>query len=259
MPTVNIEKAKQEDAHKLALISKKAFDSDSEVGAPGPGGPPGYDTSAAQLRFMKFMDYYKILFEEKIVGGIFSRGVKHHRVLERIFVDPAHHNKGIAARAMELLWEQYPSVQLWTLGTPEWNVRTNHFYQKLGFIQIGWDDEYPGWRGIWYQKVMDSSMPYGITKIADLKKGMKDVTVEGVIHAVSASRRVKSRSTGKSLAVADAELRDNTGKVVLVLWNEQISRVGVEDRVRIEFGAVNTYKGIKQLTLSWAGRIITLV
>ncbi|UCG90575.1 MAG: GNAT family N-acetyltransferase [Candidatus Heimdallarchaeota archaeon] len=257
---IKIERAEKGDAEQLASISKRAFDSDAEVGGNGPGGPPGYDSPSFQLRFMRFMDYYKILLNENIVGGIFvSSGGKKHRVLERIFIDPPHHNKGIASQAMELLWEMYPQVQLWTLGTPEWNVRTRHFYEKLGFIQVGWEKGGPNWRGIWYQKVMDSSSPYEMVKVGELKDGMKDITVEGIILTISSPKKVISRSTGKNLSVVNAELGDTTGKIVLVLWNEQISQVKVDDRVRIESGYVNSYRGVYQLNIGWMGRLITLL
>ena len=107
MLNIKLEKATKEDAEKLASISKKAFNSDIHVGAPGPGGPPGYDSPSFQLRCMKYMDYYTILLETRIVGGIFvtSQG-KTHRILERIFVDPHHHKKGIGSRAMAMLLEK---------------------------------------------------------------------------------------------------------------------------------------------------------
>ncbi|MFX0183176.1 MAG: GNAT family N-acetyltransferase [Candidatus Hodarchaeota archaeon] len=257
---IKIVRAEKRDAEELASISKRAYDSDTEVGAPGPGGPPGYDSPSSQQRFMQFMDYYKILLDGNIVGGIFVRsGRKKHYVLEGIFVDPPYHNKGIGTRAMELLWESYPDAQLWTLGTPEWNVRTKHFYEKLGFIQIGWENGDSNWRGIWYQKIMDSLPSYEMIKIGELRDGLKDVTVEGVIRTLSSPRKVRSRSTGKTLSVANAELSDGTGKIVLVLWNEQISQLKIDDRVRIEFGYVSSYKGVNQLNIGWTGRLITLL
>ncbi|MFX0206916.1 MAG: GNAT family N-acetyltransferase [Candidatus Hodarchaeota archaeon] len=260
MIEIRIVRAEKKDAEELASISKKAYESDVEVGAPGPGGPPGYDSPSSHQRFMQFMDYFKILLDDDIVGGIFARsGGKKHHVLEGIFVDPPHHNKGIGTQAMELLWGLYPDAQIWTLGTPEWNVRTRHFYEKLGFIQVGWEKGDSNWRGIWYQKVMDSSSPYEMTKIGELKDGLKDITVEGVILTITSPRKVTSRSTGKILSVTNAELGDATGKIVLVLWNEQISQVKVEDRVRIEFGYISSYRGVNQLNIGWTGRLITLI
>jgi RimJ/RimL family protein N-acetyltransferase len=41
---------------------------------------------------------------------------------------------------MEFLWKAYPLAKCWTLGTPAWNRRTRHFYQKVGFVEVGEDD-----------------------------------------------------------------------------------------------------------------------
>ncbi|KYK28421.1 MAG: hypothetical protein AYK19_05645 [Theionarchaea archaeon DG-70-1] len=256
---VRITPAEKEDAVILAKICKKAFDSDLEVGAPGPGGPPGYDSPEAQVRFMRFLDYYKILLDDRIVGGIMvgSAGEK-HKVLERIFVDPEFCRKGVGTRASELLWEGYPDVSLWTLGTPEWNVRTMHFYEKLGFIQVGWDLGNPHWRGRWYQRVMDSSTPYEMLKIGELKDGMRNVTVEGKITEKSEPRPVRSRK-GEPLTVSNAAVGDETGRVILVLWNEQIGWVEVGNSVRVENGYVSSYRGIIQLNVSRIGRLIVLI
>ena len=262
MTGISLERAKREDAKQLAAISKRAFDSDSEVGAPGPGGPPGYNSLSSQLRFMKFLDYYKILLDETIVGGIFvSSKRQQHRILERIFVDPPYHNQGIGSQAMTFLWNLYPDVQLWTLGTPEWNMRTQRFYEKLGFIQVGWENvqAVSQWRGIWYQKEIDPLTPYKMINIGKLQDGLKDVTVEGVVLSISSPREVKSRSTGKPLSVANAELGDPTGKILLVLWNEQISQVNVDDKIRVEYGSVSSYQGVVQLNIGWIGHLITLI
>lgn len=256
---VRIKPAEKEDAAILSEICKKAFDSDAEVGAPGPGGPPGYDSPEAQVRFMGFLDYYKILLNDRIVGGIMvGSAEKEHNVLERIFVDPAFHRKGIGTKASELLWEVYPGIKLWTLGTPEWNVRTKNFYEKLGFIQIGWDLGDPAWRGRWYQKVTDLSNPYEMMGIKELKDGMRNVTVEGEIIEKSEPRPVRSRK-GTPLTVSSARIGDKTGRIILVLWNEQIGWIDVGDRVRVENGYVNSYRGINQLNVGRIGRLIVLI
>lgn len=259
---VLLEQAEEGDAEDLASISKRAFHSDIDVGAPSPesGGPPGYDSPSFQKRVMKMLVCYKILLDESIVGGLYisSRG-KQHRVVERIFVDPPFHNRGIATQAMEILWGMYSSVQLWTLGTPEWNVRTRHFYEKLGFLQVGWEGEDTDWRGMWYQKVMDPTKPYEMMRIGDLQNGLKDVTIEGNVEGKSNPRNVRSQSTGKPLTVANAELVDSSGSISLVLWNQQIPLVKIDDKVRVEFGHVTSYRGAKQLNVGWMGKLIILL
>ncbi|MFX1389822.1 MAG: GNAT family N-acetyltransferase [Promethearchaeota archaeon] len=257
---IKIEKALSEDAVILAELSKEAFHTDSEISGSGIfGGPPGYDSPEFQNWVMSILTYYKIIYEGEIVGGIFlnSRNAKHH-ILERIFVDPRYHNKGIATKAMELIFKKYPSV-VWTLGTPEWNLRTKHFYKKLGFKQIGWDDGDGDvdWRGIWYQRPIEKPTP-SIQNIVDLKDGMNGVFVEGVIINIDPIRKVKSKKDGKELSVANGTLRDKSGEITLVLWNIKISQVKVGDKIRIEFGNVNSFHNKLQLNIGY-GRLIKLL
>lgn len=256
---IRVIEAGEDDVEILAEISKKAFDTDVDVGAPQPGGPQGYDSPEFYLKILETLECYRIILDNETVGGVMvDNAGEEHLVLERIFVEPDHHNQGIGTRAMELIFERYPEVKLWTLGTPEWNVRTKNFYEKLGFTQVGWDLGDPNWKGRWYQKVIDTS--YVFPKVADLKDGMSNVTVEGEIQEKSYARVVRSRRRRwETLSVADAGFVDETGRVVLTLWNEQIKQVSVSDKIRVENGYVGSYRGITQLSVGRSGRLIKLI
>ena len=257
---VHVAQAIEEDAEGLVEICKRAFETDVEVGAPSLGGPPGYDSALAQVRLMGFMDYYKVLLEDQLVGGVIVGYCgERHRVLERIFVDPEYHKRGVGSRAMELTMGLYPRVKLWTLGTPEWNVRTKRFYEKLGFVQVGWDLADPSWRGRWYEKLTDPSDPYAMKGAGELRDGMRNVDFEGTVVEKSIVRAVRSRARGEMLSVADVALEDETGRVVLTLWNEQVRQANVGDRVRVENGYVSSYRGVTQLNVGRIGRLITLI
>ena len=67
------EKATPEDAVVLTEISKRAFDNDVNYGAPGPGGPGGYDSAEFQVSVINadIMRYYKMLYREG--GGVRER------------------------------------------------------------------------------------------------------------------------------------------------------------------------------------------
>ena len=258
---VRLEEATEEDAELLAEISRRAFDTDVDVGAPGDGGPPGYDSPEFQIRALDWADYYTILLDDELVGGLIIGSVnEEHRVMERIFVDSDHHRKGIGTRSMELLEALYPDLKLWTLGTPEWNQRTKAFYEKQGYVQVGWDLSEPNWRGRWYEKVMTPGDPYVMAAIAGLSDGMKNVDVEGKVLEKGHARMVRSRRRyGETLSVANAAIGDDSGRVVLVLWNEQIKHVHVGDRVRVENGYVSSFRGVTQLNSGRAGRLISLI
>ena len=138
---VAFRKARSSDAEVLAKASELAFHDDVKYGAPGPpGGPPGYDSAAWQKKMIGIGEYYTILADNKIVGGIivFRKAPREYE-LGRIFITPAYQNQGIGTQAFEFLWQTYPLAKHWTLGTPKWNRRTRHFYAKVGFTEIGED------------------------------------------------------------------------------------------------------------------------
>jgi GNAT superfamily N-acetyltransferase len=258
---IRLETATEDDAELLAYISKLAFETDVEVGAPELGGPPGYDSADFQIRAMGWADYYTILMDEKLIGGLIIGSVNEdHRIMERIFLDPKYHRKGIGTQVIELLNKLYPGTKLWTLGTPEWNIRTKNFYEKLGYVQIGWELGDPSFRGRWFEKVMTPDDSYSLTSISDLRDGMKNVDVEGTIVEKGYARMVRSRRRyGITLSVANAAIKDDSGRIVLVLWNEQIKQVKVGDVVRVENGYVSSYRGVTQLNSGMAGRLIILI
>ena len=86
---VCFEKALPQDARTLAHISERAFHSDVHHGAPSAtGGPPGYASDRWQMRLMIAAEYYKIVVNDKIVGGVIVRPVAYqHYELIRIFYD----------------------------------------------------------------------------------------------------------------------------------------------------------------------------
>jgi GNAT superfamily N-acetyltransferase len=131
-------KARATDAAALAHASERAFDDDIHYGAPGPGGPEGYRSPEWQARMMRVGEYYKILLNGRIIGGVivFRRAPREY-YLGRIFIDPDYQNRGLGAQVMDLLWKAYPLTKRWTLGTPAWSQRTRHFYAREGFQEIG--------------------------------------------------------------------------------------------------------------------------
>ena len=78
----------------------------------------------------------KITEEGLIVGGeiLFLQG----NVLNigRIFVAPEHFRKGYGSFMMQQIESMFIGVKEITLDTPDWNIRTNSFYTKLGYTEI---------------------------------------------------------------------------------------------------------------------------
>lgn len=262
MDRIYILRAESQDAERLTETCKRAFDSDIEIGAPGPGGPPGYDSITwNESRISnKYLEYYKILVGEQIVGGFIAgdRGIGYH-VCERIWIDPDFMTQGIGTKVFEWVWEKHPSAELWALGTPEWNTRTNPFYQKIGFVLIGKTHDYPTWTGNYYEKRISAELPRAMVKIGKLHKGHSRVVVEGQVESMMGPRTVLSRKTGEELKVVNAKLTDDTDSIKLVLWNDQIRQVEEGSSIRIENGYVKDYRDELQLGVGDWGLIITLL
>ena len=155
---IRFEKARSKDAAALTRISERASHSDIYCGAPGIGGPPGYNSEGWQRQMMGIGDYFKILVSDQIVGGVivFRKRPREYE-LGRIFVDPDYQDQGIGTQAMGFLWEEHPLAKRWTLGTPAWNHRMRHFYKKVGFVKVGTD----GRGGLLFEKRIRAGGPRG--------------------------------------------------------------------------------------------------
>lgn len=128
--------AQEQDAALLVELSRRAFDSDVDYGAPGPGGPPGYDDAAWQRRAIDWADYYVISLDGAAIGGIIAYSTAPGEYeMGRIFLAPDWQNQGLGREALALLWPLYPHAAVWRLDTPAWNVRTRHFYAREGFVE----------------------------------------------------------------------------------------------------------------------------
>jgi GNAT superfamily N-acetyltransferase len=253
---VALSEASEADSERLAEVSKRAFDTDVDVGASGPGGPQGYDSAAFYTRSLRFLGCYLVLLGDEPVGGIMVYVGGRHGVVERVFVDPDHHRRGVGSEAVGLVMGRYPDVALWTLGAPEWNVRTGRFFEGLGFRQVGWEHSDPKIRGRWYEKRTGDAE--AIMPIGSLREGLSNVIVEGKVAEKSYPRMVRSKKTGEALTVANAALEDGSGRIVMVLWDKQFEVVKVGARLRVENGYTNSYSGVTQLNVGY-GRLITLI
>jgi ssDNA-binding replication factor A large subunit len=90
--------------------------------------------------------------------------------------------------------------------------------------------------------------------INDLKAGTGSVNVEASIVKIEAQREYITK-LGRKLRVATATIKDKTGSIPLILWNEQIDQVDIGSKVKIENGYVNEWQNEPQLTLGNFGKM----
>jgi ribosomal protein S18 acetylase RimI-like enzyme len=153
MPQTTLRRATAQDAETLVRIQTAAFLYDS-VMYPHipPGGPDGYDSVEAVREEIEDYHAYVIEADGVPVGGavVFVRPNGHNH-LHRIYIDPEQHGYGIGTQAMRLLDEVLPAPY-WTLDTPDWAIRNQHFYEKLGYVLTGETSPVDDWYLLAYQR-----------------------------------------------------------------------------------------------------------
>ena len=144
--------AEQKQIERILDISKAAFDSDIAVGSASVGGPPEYDSIAWHEQMFNERRLFQAEIDGEVIGGAILFLLDDGKILYvgRIFLDPIYHGKGYGISLMNMVESYYPSVKKIVLETPLWNVRTNAFYQKLGYSEVKRDNEFA-----YYQKVLE--------------------------------------------------------------------------------------------------------
>jgi replication factor A1 len=91
-------------------------------------------------------------------------------------------------------------------------------------------------------------------KVTDLKPGMRGINIEGKIESITESRTVNVRSGGTA-QVADAIISDETGSIKVSLWDDQINMVKQGDKVYIENGYTQEFRGENSLNIGRYGKL----
>ena len=92
--------------------------------------------------------------------------------------------------------------------------------------------------------------------ISELKPGTGSVNVEAEVTTIESPREINKM--GRKLRVANATIKDGSGSISLVLWNDQIDKVKEGDKIKIENGYVNEWQSTPQLTLGKFGKLSVL-
>lgn len=253
---VTLQRAAEEDAHWLAEVCSRAYAGRIERGAYIPGGLSRVDSPRSHLKFMEYFDYYRVTLDDFTAGGLMvaTRGPTIVEVVN-VYVDPDQQRKGVASAALRQAEGLYPDAGLWVLGVPDGDEAAESFVSKAGYVRVGQVTEDDGTLLGWYH---EADAPLSLSPVGSLREGMKYVHVEGVILEKAHARAVRGRRPGESLSVTEAGLGDESGRMVLTLWNQQIKMIQVGDRVRVENGFVGGYRGITQLSAGKTGRIVKL-
>lgn len=140
--------AEENQIKTIVDISVRAFETDVNVGGAKGDCPPGYDSVEWHKQMAQEGHLYQAMIGKDIVGAavIFLDETKNSVYIGRIFIDSVYHRKGYGIRLMECIEKNYPFAAEFDLDTPSWNVRTNAFYEKLGYQIIKEEDGFVFYR-----------------------------------------------------------------------------------------------------------------
>ena len=141
--------AELKDIERIAAISKRAFETDIEVGGAMGDYPPEYDSVLWHEQMRNEGHLLQAVMDGEIVGGaiLFVDKDGESLYIGRIFIDPVYHRKGYGLSLMKLVEAYYSGIGKIQLDTPLWNARTNAFYTKLGYREVNRDEGFA-----YYQK-----------------------------------------------------------------------------------------------------------
>jgi len=92
-----------------------------------------------------------------------------------------------------------------------------------------------------------------MNKISEIKPREGKLEVEGKIISKEEPRTFEK--FGQAGRVCNAEIEDDSGKIKLTLWNDEIDKVKEGDTVKITNGYCNEFQGEKQLTAGRFGKL----
>lgn len=94
-------------------------------------------------------------------------------------------------------------------------------------------------------------------KIEDLRVGMRKISVNGVVKEVAEPSKVHTQFRDNAV-VSNAVIEDETGKILLCLWDQQVNMVHVGDAIEVKGAHVASFKGERQLRLGKNGAVTIL-
>lgn len=93
-----------------------------------------------------------------------------------------------------------------------------------------------------------------VTKVKDLKPDLKQVNVLAKVVSVGEAKEIPSKF-GSPRRVSEVVVGDETGTVVLSLWQEQIGTVAKDEVIAVDNGYITLVKGKMRLNVGKYGHL----
>jgi len=95
----------------------------------------------------------------------------------------------------------------------------------------------------------------GYVKIGDLTPRSRRVNLVSKVVSVGEPREVVSRFDGTTHKVSEVVIGDETGTIILTLWDDNIERVSEGDNIEIVNGYVSLFRGNMRLNVGRYGEL----
>ncbi len=92
-------------------------------------------------------------------------------------------------------------------------------------------------------------------KVSDLHIGSRSVTMDLKVADKLAERQITSRADGSSHRVAEAVVGDDSGCILLTMWDTLIDEVQPSDVLKLENGFVSLFRGSMRLNVGRYGKL----
>jgi len=93
-------------------------------------------------------------------------------------------------------------------------------------------------------------------RISDIKPGAEHITLVAKVIEMGQVRQVETRFG--PARVATAIIEDETGRINLKLWRDQIDQAEVGHVIRLENAFAAEFRGVKEISIGRTGRITAL-
>jgi len=134
---ISLIRATDIDAERLLEIQKEVFVPIYEK-YQDHGTSPVNQSMERFLKRFDMGDYYKILYQNTLVGSVFVYEKEPGTMrLHIINILRKYQNKGIAQEVMSRLEGMYPQAESWELDTIQTERRNCYLYEKMGYVQSG--------------------------------------------------------------------------------------------------------------------------
>jgi hypothetical protein len=94
-------------------------------------------------------------------------------------------------------------------------------------------------------------------RIDDLRVGMKKIKVSATVKEVAEPAKVHTQFRDNAV-VSNAVIEDESGRILLCLWDQQVNTVHVGDIIEVKGAHVASFKGERQLRLGKNGSVTIL-